>query len=226
LSTKLSNLEIGVYEFTLTVTDSLGLFGKDTVKVTVTAATISANATWTIKAGTDKLVYYPTNFTQLSANLSGGTINNQTILWSKVSGPSSFFIETPNSLGTKVTNLQIGIYRFEVRIWNNVGVLDKDTCTVIVGQLPDSPKEILFTNQVWVQDGLLWGSGITIKNVYQNLPAGSVFRVYIRKDNSVNWEELLMEDYNALYEFYLSKGDLYIYSNYDETDTPDIKLVY
>ncbi len=216
ISTKISNLEIGVYEFTLTVTDSLGLFGNDTVKVTVTSAKS------TINAGTDKLVYYPTNFTNLHGSMSGAL---QTITWSKISGPPSFFIETPNSLGTKVSNLEIGVYQFEL-FQGNAALSNRDTCTVVVNQMSDTPKEILFTNQVWVQDGLLWGSAITIKNVYQNLPVGRVFRVYIRKDNAVNWDELLIDDNNSWYMFYLLNGNLYIYSNYDETDTPDIKLVY
>ena len=71
------------------------------------------------------------------------------------------------------------------------------------------------------------GSGMVISNVYQTLPAGSVFRVYIKRDNSTNWEELSMDDSNASYIFYLLDGNLSIFSYYEnESDTPDIKLIY
>jgi hypothetical protein len=223
--TKLSDLEIGVYQFELTVTDSLGLFEKDTIKVIVNAATISPSST-TINAGADKIVHSPTNSTFLGGGLSGALTSNQTILWSKISGPSTFIIESPNSLRTKVSNLQMGVYQFEVRIQDNVGLIDKDTCSIIVGQLSNPSKEFLFTNQVWVQDGLLWGSAITIKNVYQNLPVGSVFRVYIRRDNSTDWVELEMDNYNSYYLTDLVNGNLSLWSSFDESDSPDIKLVF
>jgi hypothetical protein len=178
-----------------------------------------------VRAGTDKLVFYPTNFTRLYGSLSTWGNVIQTIGWSKISGPSSFLIETPNSLGTKVSNLQIGIYQFEVFVQDTAGLTNKDTCTVIVDQLSDAPTEFIFTNQVWGPQG--WGSGIVINNVYQALPAGSVFRIYIKRDNSNNWEELIIDDYNSWYTFSLWDGDLHIFSYYEnESDTPDIRLVY
>ena len=178
-----------------------------------------------IRAGTDKLVFYPTNFTNLYGSLSTWGNIIQTISWSKISGPSSFLIETPNSLGTRVSNLQIGVYQFEVFLQDTAGLTDRDTCTVIVGQLSATPNEVIFTNQVWGPQG--WGSGIGISNVYQYLPAGSVFRAYIKRDNSINWEELTMDDYNSWYTFSVLDGDLNIFSYHEnESDTPDIKLVY
>jgi hypothetical protein len=173
----------------------------------------------------DKLVFYPTSFTNLSASISTRGNIIQTISWSKISGPSSFLIETPNSLGTKVSNLQIGVYQFELFVQDKAGLTDKDTCTVIVGQLSATPNEVILTNQTWGMGGL-WGSEITINNIYQYLPAGSVFRAYIKRDNSTNWVELKMDDGNSYYITSLYNGNLGLWSNDDETDTPDIKLVY
>ena len=177
-------------------------------------------------AGTDKFVFDPGSFCTLNGVAQDSENNIQTILWSKISGPSSFLIEHPDSLSTKVSNLQIGVYQFEVFVQDTGGLTDKDTCTVIVDQISGTPNEVILSNQVWRQDGLAWGSTITINNIYQNLPTGSVFRVYIKKDNSTNWEQLIIDDYNSLYYFFLLDGNLVIYSEYDETDTPDIKLVY
>ena len=194
------------------------------VSVGVGGGGTSSNAP-TANAGPDKLVYYPTNFANLYGSMSSGGNSIQAISWSRISGPSSFFIESPNSLGTKVSNLQIGVYQFEVFVQDNAGLADKDTCTVIVDRLSDAPTEVIFTNQVWGPQG--WGSGIIISNVYQSLPAGNVFRIYIKRDNSNNWEELIMDDYNSWYTFSLWDGDLHIFSYYEnESDTPDIKLVF
>jgi hypothetical protein len=226
LSTKVNNLQIGVYLFELSVTDSMRLYGKDTIKVTVSQMSVGSEGALKANAGPDKLVLYPTNFTNLYGSMSTWGNIIQTISWSKISGPSSFLIETPNSLGTKVSSLQIGVYQFEMFVQDTAGLTDKDTCTVIVGQISDTPNEVIFTNQVWGQGGIPWGSGILIHNVYQYLPAGSVFKVYIKKDNSTNWEELIMDDYHSDYHFSLLNGDLFIYSDYDESDTTDIKLVY
>jgi hypothetical protein len=117
-----------------------------------------------------------------------------------------------------------------VFVQNTGGLTDRDTCTVIVGQFPSNPSQIILQNQIWGHQGaystLLWGSSIIIPNVYQYIPLGSVFRVYIKRDNSLNWEELIMDDSNSWYSCSLIDGNLYIWSNYNETDTPDIKMVY
>jgi hypothetical protein len=239
LSTKVSNLQIGIYDFELTVTDSMGMEGKDTIRVTVFQTPPTAGGGGGVtpiapkaNAGTDKLVYYPANFTNLYGSMSTWGNIIQTISWSKISGPPSFLIETPNSLGTKVSNLQIGVYQFELLVRDTAGLFSKDTCTVIVGQMSTNMSEIIFQNQIWGHQGvnstLLWGSSIILANVYQYLPASGVFRVYIKKDNSVSWSELIMDDPdpNSWYSFSLMNGNLYIWSYYNETDTPDIKLVY
>ncbi|HEU5164903.1 MAG TPA: hypothetical protein VFU29_05155 [Chitinophagaceae bacterium] len=177
-------------------------------------------------AGTDKFVFDPVSFCTLNGVAQDLENNIQTILWSKISGPSSFLIEHPDSLLTKVSNLQIGVYQFELFVQDAAGFTDKDTCTVIVGQISGTPNEVYFTNQAWALDA--WWSTITINNIYQYMPAGSVFRVYIKKDISTNWEELIMDDFNSYswYTFSFLDGNLVIYSNNYETDTPDIKLVY
>ena len=223
LSTKVSNLQIGVYQFELTVIDDKGLYGKDIIQVTVSQMPNTAPIS---QAGNDQYVFFPADFCTLNGVAQDLENNIQTILWSNISGPSSFLIEHPDSLSTKVSNLQIGVYQFEMFVQDIAGLTDKDTCTVIVRQMSGTPNEVIFTNQVWVLDA--WWSTITINNIYQYMPAGSVFRVYIKKDNSTNWEELIMDDFNSYswYTFSLLVGNLIIYSNNYETDTPDIKLVY
>jgi len=175
--------------------------------------------------GQDIILFFPTNFCLLYGGAYDRENNIRTFLWSKISGPSSFLIEHPDSLKTKVSNLQVGIYYFELIVLDSEGLSDKDTIKVTVAPVIYNSNEVIFENLIWGPQG--WGSGIVISNVYQYLPAGSVFRVYIKRDNSTNWEELLTDDPNSWYVFYLLNGDLSIFSYYeDEGDTPDIKLVY
>ena len=39
--------------------------------------------------------------------------------WSKISGPSSFTIATPAAVQTTVSNLVVGIYKFELKVTDN-----------------------------------------------------------------------------------------------------------
>ena len=132
-------------------------------------------------------------------------------------------------LATRISNLISGVYRFELTVSANNSA-HKDTCTVTVGAISSNPNEIIFENQNWGSEGLngtlLWGSAIVIKNVYQFLPVGSVFKTYIKRDSSTIWEELVMSNNNSPYDFAIMNGNLSIWSTYEETDTPAIKFKY
>lgn len=175
------------------------------------------------RVGSDKLVFYPSDSCNLGGSISGGYVS---IAWRKISGPSSYMIESATSLGTKLTKLEIGVYQFELSVSDANGVADRDTCKVIVDRLSADPKEITLDNLWWSNDGLLWGSQLIVPNVYQYLPSGSVFKMYIKRDNSTTWEELKIDDANSYYLTDILHGDLMTWSGVDETDTPNIKLVY
>jgi len=181
--------------------------------------------------GQDILLFFPTNFCPLYGGAYDRENNIQTFLWSKISGPSSFLIEHPDSLKTKVSNLQIGVYYFELTVSDSEGLSGKDTIKVTVAPVIYNANEVIFENLNWGTEGLtttlLWGSAIIIYNVYQYLPApGTPFTAYIQRDNSANWEELIMNDPNSYYVTSLLNGNLILWSTYDETDTPNIKLIY
>lgn len=225
LATKVNDLQKGIYQFELTVTDSLGLYEKDRVNVIVNEPLTGGNH-WVHVM--DRLVYYPTNFTSSIGSYSGTL---QSVSWSKISGPSSFLIESPNSFGTRFSNLQEGVYQFKVVVQNTAGLTDSATCTVVVGQFPSNPSQIILENLSWGTQGLtgatlLWGSGIIIPNIYQYQPAVTVFKAYIKRDNTNTWEELMFDNYNSYYSVSLMNGNLGIWSQANESDTPDIKLLY
>ncbi len=183
-------------------------------------------------AGGDIIVLLPTDFFWLSGTYSDtGAVKIYNILWKKISGPSSYILENPNSLRTKVSKLEKGIYEFELSVTNQRGLIGKDIVRVTVSEIPENNDEITLKDMAWVCP---MGCHIEIKNIYSHLPAGSVFQIYIQRDNSANWEEVINDESSQLpegvkYTYKLYNGNLYIftYNNSDEqTDTPNIKIVY
>jgi hypothetical protein len=178
-------------------------------------------------AGGDKLVFLPNNISRLFGGYSTNAQTSFKFLWRKIAGPANYTIETPDSLSTKLSNLSKGIYSFELTITASANnLISKDTCEVIANDTSAAAKEIVYDNRIWRQEGLLWGSTITIQNLYTQIPLQSVFKVYIKRDGSNKWEEMLLDDDQATYYVVLSNKSLNIWSTMDETDTPDIKVIY
>lgn len=178
-----------------------------------------------VGAGNDKLIFLPANTGFLSAWASYSHTLPR-LLWAKISGPQSYSIEQPDNLRSKISNLEKGIYEFELTAFGTGTYTSKDTCKVIVNQLPSNTSEFILNDQQWRRDGLLWGSQIIIPNIYQYMPAGAVFKIYMKRDNSNSWEELVYDDDQANYLVGIGNGTMFIWSTYDEKDTPGIKLVF
>ncbi len=83
-------------------------------------------------AGSDSTIVLPINSTVLNGIGvdSDGTITNYS--WTKVSGPSSGAISNANSSKTAVTSLSQGIYKFELKVIDNMGAYDLDTVQITV----------------------------------------------------------------------------------------------
>ena len=85
-------------------------------------------------AGTDVNITLPASTTQLDGSTSSdedGTIGNYQ--WTKIAGPSSFTIVSPNSAITSIENLVEGTYYFELRVTDNENAVGIDTVVVTVG---------------------------------------------------------------------------------------------
>ncbi|MCW3094218.1 MAG: Ig family protein [Ferruginibacter sp.] len=128
-STTVAGLLQGIYSYELTVTDSNGAKGKDTVQVTVNTA---INLAPTANAGFDKTIILPlNNITIAGAGTDAdGTISSYT--WVKVSGPTEGTIATPNASTTTLNNLVQGVYKFELTVKDNGGAIGKDIMQVTV----------------------------------------------------------------------------------------------
>jgi hypothetical protein len=83
-------------------------------------------------AGDDKTVILPADSVLLSG--SGRDMDGTIIKysWNKISGPSSFIIANSTAAVTKVINLVLGIYVFELTVTDNDGLSSKDTVTIYV----------------------------------------------------------------------------------------------
>ncbi|WP_348813256.1 PKD domain-containing protein [Flavobacterium maritimum] len=185
-------------------------------------------------AGVDFQVILPIDF----GWLSGGYAYNETIdnfVWEKISGPSSYNLESPNSLRTKVSKLEEGIYEFELTVSNKRGLTAKDRVKINVGEMSKTPQELNFIDLEWI---FPWYSAVEIKN-FNLITPQSIFKVYIQRDNNPNWEEvtLISEDLTNKYEYFIETrpdgagmynyGSLYIfYYEKDTNDSPSVKIVY
>ena len=125
-----SNLQEGIYYFSLTVTDNNGATASDTVKVTVNAA---ANQAPVANAGSNQIITLPANSATLSGGAStdpDGTIASYS--WVQVSGPSTSVISPAAAVSTTVSNLIAGVYTYRLTVTDNRGAQASATVTVTV----------------------------------------------------------------------------------------------
>ena len=130
--TKVKTLIVGIYQFELKVTDNGGLTAKDTLRIIVDSV-VTTNHPPIANAGADQTITLPTNAVNLDGSASTDPENNITsYLWTKISGPTTFTIINSNAVQTQVTTLVQGIYQFELKVTDALGLFSKDTIQVIV----------------------------------------------------------------------------------------------
>jgi len=137
LSTDVINLEAGVYEFVLTVTDDGGASASSLIQVTVNEATPQPNQPPVSDAGPDFSITLPLNQTPLTGS---GTDEDGSIIaysWRKLSGPNGATISNATSATCMVSGLVAGTYRFELKVADNNYAINRDTMTLTVLPAPN-----------------------------------------------------------------------------------------
>lgn len=128
---QLSNLEEGVYTFSLKVTDSAGQSGSAQVHVFVKPPT---NNPPTAEAGNNLTISLPQTWVVLDATNSSDDNKIVSFKWTKVDGPSTVTFVNANSSKTNVTGLTKGKYVFRVNVTDDNNNSANDTVTVTVNQ--------------------------------------------------------------------------------------------
>lgn len=142
-TTAINSLLAGTYRYELTVTDNLGLTGKDTVQVTVNNA---ANTPPTANAGANQTITLPINTTTLNGS---GTDPDGTIVsyqWLKLAGsPAGSNFTTSTNAVLPLTNLIQGVYQFSLTVTDNLGGTGTDTVQVTVNPSPNANPIVTIT---------------------------------------------------------------------------------
>lgn len=135
-TSSVANLIAGTYVFRLTVTDDDAATASDEVSVVVNPAEV--NRAPIADAGEDQTIHLPTNSTTLrgSASDEDGTIVSYQ--WVKTGGPAAT-LSNQNTPNLGLTNLQAGVYKFELRVTDDDGATDSDVVNVIVLEANQTP---------------------------------------------------------------------------------------
>ncbi len=115
-----------------------------------------------VTAGNAQTLPYPVNTTSISGTATDldGTINS--IVWTKVSGPSTGTITSPNSLSTTLTGLGFGVYVFRLSATDNINGIGSADVTITVNSNNQGPWVNPGSNQTIslpVNTATLTGSG-------------------------------------------------------------------
>ena len=186
--------------------------------------------------GSDLFVFTPSNDTRLNGSYSDAENNVEVLKWTKIAGPASFRFENEYALGTKVSQLEKGLYQFELAVTDSLGLSARDTIKVIVGETPTSGNEKIINDLTWV---FPWYNTIFVGPISTLVPPNTAFLVYIRRENNPDWIPVVpysdsgTDKYDYFVETRPDGAGMYVlgylhifYYGSDVYDTPDVKIVY
>ena len=137
-STELSNLNVGVYQIALIVTDDSAQVGRDTVQVTVNP--LPPPPPPVANGGPNQSITLPNSAVTLSAAASTGTDSIVSYLWTVLSGPAGDSVTAPDSVTTQLTNLSAGIYTVQLKVTDDSSQIGIDTVTItVISPAPNFP---------------------------------------------------------------------------------------
>lgn len=137
VTTTVTGLVEGTYQFRLTIWDNSWTPKSDTIKVVVNKASSGGGTVVdkpaVAKAGADITITLPTNSTTLNGSGSSdpdGAL--KAYRWRYISGPSQYTIANSQAVTTALTGLVEGTYSFELMVWGDTWNPVADTMKVIV----------------------------------------------------------------------------------------------
>ena len=130
-----TQLIVGQYVFQLTVTDNNGATNTDQITVTVNPGVSKVNLPPVAYAGSSDTISLPNNAYSLNASQSidpDGTI--ESYQWLQIGGPSTVNSSSMNSATVSISNLEAGIYEFQVTVTDDAGASSAATMKLTVEQ--------------------------------------------------------------------------------------------
>ncbi len=126
--------------------------------------------------------------------------------WKKIEGRAGEIFESPKEAATKVSQLKIGVYGFELRASDAGGLSGMDTVTVTVMPRPnENDSNTIVIDSLW-----MWGCGLKVENIHSYLPQNRTFEFYIRDSHlHPDWRILNSQEYEII------NNTLIIRFNYD-----------
>ncbi|WP_250633018.1 gliding motility-associated C-terminal domain-containing protein, partial [Rhodoflexus caldus] len=135
----LTNLQPGVFRYSLTVTDNAGASNTREVQLTVNAA---PNRPPVVSAGIAQSITLPTNSVTLTGSASDPDGSIASVRWTQVSGPNTAAIATPANVQTLVSGLVQGTYVFRLTATDNAGATASADVSVTVNAAPNRPPVV------------------------------------------------------------------------------------
>lgn len=167
-----------------------------------------------VYSGDNQFLFLPANSCLLKGESFDMQNNIQRYSWRKIAGPDRYTFDNAVDLNTRVLNLEVGEYLFELTAVDKFGLSGSDT--VVVNVLPPPNGEYIFKNVQWMCPMGCWAS---VESFYTFIPAGD-FEVYTRKNIQSDWILVNKERYDV------TDGDLVIYSQADEEGMIDVKVTF
>ena len=109
-----------------------------------------------VEAGSDRFVIWPEDNCTLATSTTivgfGRYAPNGPLLlsWRMISGPGTPQVQTIKNGRIEVSQLQLGVYQFEVSFDKIYGNYNKDSVRIIVDDLSSPLKEFIFSDQTWI----------------------------------------------------------------------------
>lgn len=150
--TRIENLEVGDYEFLLTVTDNRKGYGYDTVKVTVNPPIKDKSPPKAIAGADQRKKENETIILAGSGEDDGNIISYQ---WRMIPDDGKDHIADPSAATTEVTGLQPGEYVFELTVTDNDSLIGKDSLILRIDALPPPAPSPGIPTWVWIIIGMV-----------------------------------------------------------------------
>lgn len=170
----------------------------------------------------------PLSVVMLNGKVRGTGSENARVKWSKVSGPASFLIENPDSLFTKVSNLEIGNYKFSLSATHPLGGVRTDTVIVNVVKASSTQRQIIFWGENWVCP---MGCSLSLGDYTPYFSLTTPINVFIKSQEHQSWTLLKPSElWTTERFFYVRSSDnrLFIYDSSDkeEEGNTEIKITF